>query len=114
MRSPKRFAVYWATTATLDIGIIIDYICLDSLENAQQFLGKIEQTASRLKLFPHRGRVVPELKEHGMLIYRELVCFPWRIIYRIEDRTVWVMAVIDGHRNMEDLLLERFLHRSSP
>jgi plasmid stabilization system protein ParE len=110
MPSRKKFSVYWTKSATLDLTSIIDYLSYESIENTKRILGKIERSTSRLTLFPHRGRVVPELKDHGILIYHELICLPWRVIYRMEGRIVWVMAVIDGRRNLEDLLLERFLH----
>jgi toxin ParE1/3/4 len=35
------------------------------------------------------------------------LCTPWRIIYRIATPSVFVMTVIDGRRNVEDILLER-------
>jgi len=34
---------------------------------------------------------------------------PWRVIYRIEAERVYVVAVIDGRRNVEDILLARLL-----
>ena len=34
---------------------------------------------------------------------------PYRIIYRIEEDTVTVLAVLDGRRDLEDLLLERLI-----
>ena len=46
-----------------------------------------------------------------MLTCRELIESPWRILYRIEADTVYVLAVIDARRNVEDLLLDRFVRR---
>jgi toxin ParE1/3/4 len=34
---------------------------------------------------------------------------PYRIIYRVEKRTVSVLAVLDGRREIQDLLLERLI-----
>jgi hypothetical protein len=45
-----------------------------------------------------------------LIIYRELIELPWRIIYKIEEDKVFVLAVIDGRRNMEDILLDRFVN----
>jgi toxin ParE1/3/4 len=55
---------------------------------------------------PERG-IVPELAEVGMRLYHEILCPPSRIIYRIVGPNVFVMTVIDGRRNVEDILLER-------
>jgi toxin ParE1/3/4 len=40
-------------------------------------------------------------------MWRELVVRPYRIVYRIRKDIVMVGAVIDGRRDLEDLLLER-------
>ena len=47
----------------------------------------------------------------NILSYREMICLPWRSIYRIMENKVWILAVIDGRRNVEDILLERFVER---
>jgi len=44
-----------------------------------------------------------------MRTWRELVVKPYRLVYRIEGDTVTVLAVFDGRRDLEDLLLERLL-----
>ena len=41
--------------------------------------------------------------------YRELVSRPWRISYRREENTVFVLAVLDSRRELESLLLERLV-----
>lgn len=106
----KSFTVQWTRTAESDLGLIVNRVAAESPETAGCILGKISATSSRLTIFPLRGRIVPELKEQGIIIYHELLSHPWRIIYRIEGGIVWIMAAIDGRRNLEDLLLERFLH----
>ncbi|HET7500395.1 MAG TPA: type II toxin-antitoxin system RelE/ParE family toxin [Kofleriaceae bacterium] len=55
----------------------------------------------------HRGRVVPELRGRGITTYRELIVMPYRIIYRVEPREVWIVAVLDHRRDLDTLLLER-------
>jgi plasmid stabilization system protein ParE len=41
--------------------------------------------------------------------YRELVEAPWRLIYRAEAERVIVIALLDGRRDLADVLLERLL-----
>lgn len=105
----KKYQVTWAAAAQNDLRQIIEYIAVDSPGNAQQILRKIRQKASDLYTTPERGRIVPELKDQGIHTYRELVVAPWRIIYRISDTTVFVLSVIDSRRNVEDILLDRFV-----
>ena len=58
---------------------------------------------------PEKGRIVPELEFFHIRTYREIIESPWRIIYRIEEQKAHILAVIDGRRNVEDILLQRFL-----
>ena len=103
------YSVQWTTTAELDLANIINYIAEDKVSAAKSVLKKLKQLTSKLVTFPHRGRKVPELKRLGIINYYELLHKPWRIIYRIEGKLVYVLAVLDSRRNLEDLLLDRFL-----
>jgi plasmid stabilization system protein ParE len=106
----RRYAVKWTTTAEHDLEAVIDFITEDSPDKALRTLEKLRKKASGLITSPARGRIVPELKEQGIVIYRELILPPWRIIYRISGRTVYVLAVLDSRRNLEDILLGRFVY----
>lgn len=111
MPSARKFSVQWTQAAADDLESVIDFIADDSITSAVLVFQKLKARAARLTSFPQRDRVVPELKAHGMLTYRELIEGPWRILYRIEADTVYVLAVIDARRNVEDLLLDRFVRR---
>ncbi len=103
------YQVFWTQTAQQDLRKIITYIAADSETQARTVYSAIKQKANNLQQMPLQGRIVPELSYYGILTYRELISQPWRIIYRIEDNKVWVLAVIDSRRNVEDILLDRFL-----
>jgi toxin ParE1/3/4 len=105
----KKYQVTWAAVAQKDLKQITEYIAIESPGNALQILEKIKLKASDLYSMPDRGRIVPELKDQGIHTYRELMIAPWRIIYRISDTTVFVLSVIDSRRNVEDILLDRFV-----
>jgi plasmid stabilization system protein ParE len=105
----KKYHVEWAAIAERDLKQLIDYIATASPANALQILKKIKQKTSSLYTLPERGRIVPELQDQGIQIYREVIVAPWRIIYRITDTTVYVLSVIDAGRNVEDILLDRLI-----
>lgn len=104
---PRKLAVRWSKAAERDLEAIIDYIALDSIDEALKILTKLRAGAATLTSMPQRGRLVPELHAQGVSAYHELIVSPWRIIYRIGERQVHVLAVIDSRRNLEDILLER-------
>lgn len=56
-----------------------------------------------------KGRIIPELKRQNVEKFREIIIKPCRLFYRIEQDTVYIMAVIDGLRNIGNILLSRNL-----
>lgn len=102
--------VLWTDTARQDLTGIVDYIAQDSIVNALAVLEQLEAKAAQLASFSGRGRVVPELLDTGISQYREIICSPWRIIYRVEARRVLVMAVLDSRRDLQVVLLNRLAH----
>lgn len=103
----KKYKVIWAKVASADLVEIIQYIRTDNPIAAADNLNKIKSKTSELTLFPQKGRIVPELKQQGILQYRELIIAPWRVIYRISEHHVYVLSIIDARRNIEDILLDR-------
>ncbi len=106
----QNFKIVWARTAETDLKEIVNYIATDSPVNALKIFRKIKKSASSLYTMPERCRVVPELKEEGIMQYRELIVKPWRIIFRIAEKKVYVLSVLDSRRNIEDILLERLIN----
>ena len=103
----KSFKVRWACVAEEDLKNIVLYIANNSSTNARAILEKIKESASTLTQLPERGRIVPELQDQGISLYRELIVAPWRLIYRISDKKVYVLSVLDSRQNVEDILLKR-------
>ncbi len=104
------YKIEWAEVAENDLKRIIEYIAQDGPANALKILKKIKQKASSLYTLPERGCIVPELQDQDILIYRELIIPPWRIIYRISEMKVYVLSVLDARQNVEDILLKRLIY----
>ncbi|EEG78920.1 plasmid stabilization system [Dethiobacter alkaliphilus AHT 1] len=107
--SEELYSVVWTKTALQDLQSIIRYISSHSNRQAKNIYVEIKEHVKDLRQLPFRGRVVPELQFFGVLIYRELIVKPWRIIYKLEGKNVWILAVIDGRRNVEDILFNRLV-----
>ena len=105
----RSFEVRWAGIAESDLLEILSHIAENSLETALEILENIKSRAAKLEATPHRGRIVPELQSQGITLYRELIISPWRLMYKIEGNVVFVVSVIDGRRNVEDVLLSRLV-----
>jgi plasmid stabilization system protein ParE len=103
----SQYKVSWASVAESDLSSIILYVAVESPANALKVLTKIKEKASSLKQFPERGRIVPELQDQGLNLYREIIVSPWRIVYRISGKEVYVLTVFDSRQNAEDVLLKK-------
>ena len=105
-----KYKIEWAGVSENDLKGIVEYIAEDSPANALKILKKIKQKASSLYTLPERDRIVPELQDQGILIYREVIIPPWRIIYRISEMKIYVLSVLDARQNVEDILLKRLIY----
>jgi toxin ParE1/3/4 len=105
----KSFSVNINKTAKNDLREIIRYISKNNPMNALKILKKTEDRINSLKHFPERGGYVPELLKNNIKDYRQLIEFPWRIIYKIDKDIVNVLIIIDSRRNTQDILIERLI-----
>ena len=104
-----RRRVRWSESAASDLEDLLNWIESDSgIDRAASVYRRLRKAASRLETTPQRGRRVPELLDLGVREYRELVVAPWRILYRVSKRDVFVEAVLDARRDLAELLLARF------
>ena len=110
---PKKIPIaniYWTNTAEQDLTEIINFL-LNKKEalTAKRIYKGIKNAILSLKNFPQKGRIAPDLQEFNIIIYREIIFKNWRIFYKIQDNQIFIMGIIDGRRNVSDLLLHRFL-----
>jgi toxin ParE1/3/4 len=104
------FAVLLTNDAARDLNELYDYIAVhDSPRKADYVLERIEKILSTLSEFPERGVYPKELLKLGIREYREIFFKPYRIIYRVMDKNVYVMLIVDGRRDMHSLLQRRLL-----
>ena len=105
----KTYKLQWTANAKNDLLDIVAYIKKDSPSIANEIYQKIRKKAHSSNFFPLKGRVVPELQKEGITFYREVISSPWRIIYKVGNDTVYIMAILDSRQNVEELLLQKLL-----
>lgn len=76
------FKVIISPRAIQDLGEIVRYISFDDEKAAERFGYKLIDEALSLSTFPERGRFVPELDDG---VTREIISYPYRIIYRVNE-----------------------------
>jgi len=106
-----RCQIFLTDDAAYDLEELYNYIeSHDAPEKADYVLEKIEETFSSLADNPERGTYPNELLAVGLREYRELYFKPYRIIYRVISKRVYVMVIADGRRDMQSLLQRRLLN----
>jgi len=105
----QKLKVVWTAVAAGDLERIAAYLASESPLRASAVIDRIVERTESLASLPNRGRTPPELRSIGDRTWRELQEPPWRIIYRWLDDVVQIHAVLDGRRNLEDILMERML-----
>ena len=104
------FEVIWLASAERDLNALADYIAgHDSPNMAEYVVEKILNATAALATHPDAGAYVKELESIGSREYRQVFFKPYRVIYRVAGRKVFIYIVADGRRDMQALLMRRLL-----
>jgi toxin ParE1/3/4 len=90
--------IVWSRRAAQDLDSITDYIAADSPAYAGVVLKNIVNQTRILAHFPQAARKVAEFDDENI---RELVVYSYRIIYRLREDEVLIVAVIHGKRVLQ-------------
>jgi len=91
--------VVWTETAISHLTNIHDYISRDSERWAQRMVDRITSQSKRIGDHPELGQVVAE---YGLSNIREVYEGPYRVIYRVTDIAIEVVAVVHGAMLLPD------------
>jgi len=85
--------VNWTENAIEHLLGIYEYIAQDSPFYAERMVDRLTKRSEQIGVFPHSGRTVPE---YSAVDIREIIEAPYRIIYRIKQDQIDVLAVVHG------------------
>lgn len=80
-----------------------------SRRNAVKTTERIKEAIIGLKKNPEVGNLPPELERVSIHEYRDVHVLPNKIIYQIINNSVYVHCILDLHRDMQSLLMDRLL-----
>jgi len=92
-------SIIWTEEALRDIDSIAAFISKDSEFYAKQFVQKIFQTVIKLERYPEIGKPLPELPQS---VYKEILFKKYRIIYRFDEKHVYIISVHHSARLLEN------------
>ncbi|MBK6422856.1 MAG: type II toxin-antitoxin system RelE/ParE family toxin [Gemmatimonadetes bacterium] len=87
--------ILWTATAVGHLAAIHEYISQTSPFYADRMVQRILARGPQLTTFPDSGRAVPEV---GRSDIREVIEGPYRVIYRVTESQVAVLAVVHGRQ----------------
>jgi toxin ParE1/3/4 len=97
------YEVEWAASALDHLVEQLEFIARDSPSYAAALSVKAERAAGTLSDLPHRGRLVPEYRDPDV---REIPVGSYRLIYRIGESTIVIVAFVHTRRDLASLLAE--------
>ena len=110
MAKPPLYRVLLTRNAERDLEDLYDYVAQSTSPlRATQVVRKLQKEVLALALEPERGTWPTELLELGIRDFRQVSLKPYRLIYRVVERQVFVLVIADGRRDMRALLERRLL-----
>jgi len=106
-----RYRLEWSEPAVADVDAILHYVASreGDAEPALRLHEKLTTEIETLTTTPQRCRIVPEPRAVGVREYRELIVRPYRVCFRVRGRVVAIVGVLDGRRDLSELLMQRAL-----
>lgn len=93
--------IKWSSRAASHLEQISEYISQDSETYARIFARKILKIVEDIPEFPNSGRVVPEYKDENL---RERIYDNYRLVYRIKNDIIEIVAICHSARPIEKSL----------
>jgi toxin ParE1/3/4 len=94
----------WSPDAIGDLQEIASFIALDKPAAARRWAQTLAAVAERAAQLPFAGREVPEFGREDI---REMIKRGYRVMYRVSNELVEIVAVIEGHRRVSADILDR-------
>jgi plasmid stabilization system protein ParE len=89
--------VVWTEPAWEDLDTAAQYIARDSEFYASALVHEVREAAASLDEFADRGQIVPEFGDDSI---RELLVKPFRLVYKISEEHVFIVAFIHGAQRL--------------
>ena len=94
--------IIWTEPALDQLDEIAEYIALDNPIAASELVIRVLKKVDLLERFPNSGREPPELPGS---VYREVVCPPCRVFFRLEKKSVLILHVMRDEMQLRKYLL---------
>ena len=87
----------WTEQAVAQLSAIAEQIATSSPVYAETIVDRIVHRLTQAQRFPESGRMVPEYERTEI---RELIEFPYRVIYRCGPESIDVVAIVHSRQDL--------------
>ncbi|MGQ0649370.1 MAG: type II toxin-antitoxin system RelE/ParE family toxin [Gemmatimonadaceae bacterium] len=88
----------WTEQAVDQLGAIAEYVSRSSPIYAEQLIQRIVHRLEQVRVFPDSGSPVLEASIPDV---RQVIEWPYRILYRPRTETIEVLAIVHGRRDLQ-------------
>ncbi len=85
----------WTKEALERLNEIEEFIGSNNPERAETFVNYLIKSCEPILDNPNIGRVVPDFSNTDI---REIIVKKYRIVYRVNNKTIEILTVFEGHR----------------
>ena len=93
----RRRRVRWSQSAEAALDEAIAFVFNESPNTAKKLLEEVLTAAASLSTLSGRGNHVPEVDDPDI---RQLLCNPYRVIYRVADEEVVILALLHQRQDV--------------
>jgi len=105
-----KYDIIWSKDAGDELVEIISFIKYNTGKiTAQKIYSKIINEVKRVSENATKRRISPLLKELGINYIYQLNINPWIIYYKAENKKMEIISIIDGRRNLEEILYRKII-----
>jgi len=102
--------IIWSKDAGDELSEIISYIKYNTGKmTAEKIYNKIIREITRISENPEGRRIAPLLREFGINYIHQFNISPWIIYYKLENNIMKIISIIDGRRNLEEILYKKII-----
>jgi len=102
--------IIWSKDAGDELVEIISYIKNNTGKiTAEKINKKIISEVNRVSENPKSRRIAPLLREFGINYIHQLNVNPWIVFYKFSDIKMEIVSIIDGRRNLEEILYKKIM-----
>jgi toxin ParE1/3/4 len=105
-----KYKLVWSKDAGEEFFEIVSWYKYNvGINAARKIYVKINSQIKRLKEIPGIGKSAQVLKDIGVNDYRQIAIEHWLIYYKIENQNINIVSIIDGRRNLEEVLYKKII-----